>query len=793
MIGQQLAHFRLVDKIGEGGMGVVYKAHDERLDRDVAIKVLPAESLGDPASRSRLLREARTASKLNHPNICTIHEVGEAEGQAFIAMELVEGPSLSALVTEGALPGDQVLRYGLHMADALAHAHKRGVVHRDFKSANVVITTEGRAKVLDFGLARRLTTNGLAELRTLTQNTLTMPGQVAGTLAYMAPEQLRGQPADERSDVWALGVVLYEMAAGVRPFQGDTGFELSSSILNQEPPPLRTGTRGSPPVLFRSVIERCLEKDPGRRYQKAGEVRAALEAVQAGAALPVWTALKYAVKRHWKLALAAALTVAIAAVAVLDVGGLRSRLLSLVPRPSFRSLAVLPVENLSGDPEQEYFTDGMTAALIADLSKIGALRVIAQSSVMRYKNAHKPLKEIARELDVEAVLESSVIREADRVRVTAQLGEAVTERNLWAESFERESSSILAIQAEVVQHVVEAVRVKLKSQEKARLGSARKANPEVYELYLKGMYSINKYTPEDFQKGLAYFNQAVEKDPADALGYAGLAIGYAINAHNNPEAREDSLNRAKAAAATALRLNDSLAEVQTSMGLVKCYLEWQWEEAFGYLNRAIEISPNMAEAYLHRAWLHVLFGRTEEALKDHMRVKQVDPFNGLNLGWLAELYRMQGRYDEAEAEALKCIEVEPTLGLGPYILGLIYQDRGDHDKAIEAIRKAGELWPGMQWALGAAYIKAGRTEEARKMLDELNKMKTGPMRAFWKAQIYAYLGENDEAFRWLRFEPHHAWVPWVRVLDWLEPLKKDPRFPDLLRHMNLPPLQPASR
>ena len=790
MIGQQLAHFRLVEKIGEGGMGVVYKAHDEKLDRDIAIKVLPAENLGDPASRSRLLREARTASKLNHPNICTIHEVGEAEGQAFIAMELVEGKPMSALVTGGPLPGDQVLRYGLHMADALAHAHERGVVHRDFKSANVVITPEGRAKVLDFGLARRLTADGLAEIKTLTQDTLTMPGQVAGTLAYMAPEQLRGQSADERSDVWALGVVLYEMAAGVRPFQGDTGFELSSSILNQEPPPLRTGTRGALPILFRSVIERCLEKDPGRRYQKAGEVRAALEAVEAGAGLPVWTTLKYAGKRYWKLALAAVLTAAVAAVAVLDVGALRSRLLSLAPAPSFRSLAVLPVANLSGDPEQEYFTDGMTAALIADLSKIGALRVISQSSVMRYKNAHKPLKEIARELDVEAVLESSVVREADRVRVTAQLGEGVTERNLWAESFERESSSILAVQAEVVRHVAEAVRVKLRSQEKARLSSARKVNPEVYELYLKGMYSMNKFTPEDFKKGLAYFNEAVEKDPADALGYAGLALCYAELAHSNPEAREDSLNRAKAAAATALRLDDSLAEVQTSMGLAKGYLEWQWEEAFGYLNRAIEINPNMAEAYLHRAWFHVLFDRLEEAHKDHMRVKQVDPFNGYNLGWLAELYRMQGRYNEAEAEALKCIEVEPTLFLGHYILGLIYQDRGDHDKAIEEIRKAAEpSRPNMHWALGAAYIKAGRIDEARKLLDELNKLKTGPFRAYWKAQIYTYLGENDEAFRWLRFEPHHSWVPWVRVVDWFEPLKKDPRFPDLLRRMNLPPLQ----
>jgi len=787
MICQRLSHFRLVDKIGEGGMGVVYRAHDEQLDRDVAIKILPAESLGDPASRSRLLREARTASKLNHPNICTIHEVGEAEGQAFIAMELVEGQPVSALVKGGPLPGDQVLRYGLHMADALAHAHERGVVHRDFKSANVVITPEGRAKVLDFGLARRMTADGVSEGRTLTQHTLTMPGQVVGTLAYMAPEQLRGQPADERSDVWALGVVLYEMAAGVRPFQGDTSFELSSSILNQAPAPLRAGTKGAPPVLFRSVIERCLEKDPARRYQKAGEVRAALEAVRAGTGLPVFPALRYAVKRHWKLGLAAALIAIIGVLAALDVGGLRSRLLAGVAGPAFRSLAVLPVANLSGDPEQEYFTDGMTDALIADLSKINALRVISRTSVMQYKNARKPLKEIARELDVEAVLEASVVREADRVRVTAQLGEAATERNLWAESFEREYSSILAIQAEVARHVADSIRVKLSSEEKARLASARKVNPETYEAYLKGMFHLNKSSMEDTLKGVAYLHEAVEKDPSDALAYAGLALGYVEIAHG-AEAREDSLNRAKAAAERALKLDDSLAEVQAAMGFVKGYWEWKWEEAFDHIDRALKANPSLAIAYYHRAWFHALFGRLKEAIEDHKRAKEVDPFNPLHVAWLGELYRMDGRHDEAEAEALKSIEMDPKFPPGHFVLGLVYQDRGTHDKAVEAMQKAAEASPAWQWALAWAYVKAGRVEEARRLFDELNKLKVGPWRAYWKAMIYAALGENDEAFRWLSFEPHHGWIAWVRVEDWFAPLWKDPRFPDVLRRMNVPPL-----
>lgn len=785
MIGQSLAQFRLLEKIGAGGMGVVYKAHDERLDRDVAIKVLPADSFHDPVSRSRLLREARTASKLNHPNICTIHEVGEAEGQAFIAMELVEGRPVSALVADGALPGGQVLRYGLHMADALAHAHERGVVHRDFKSANVVVTPEGRAKVLDFGLARRVTSEELMEGRTLTQDTLVMPGQVAGTLAYMAPEQLRGQTADERSDVWALGVVLYEMAAGERPFKGDTAFELSSSILNQPPTPLPTTMKGAPPALLRSVIERCLEKEPGQRYQKASEVRAALEAVQAGAGLPVWPRLKRAVSRHRMRTAAGALAVVVAVAAVVDVGGLRSRILAGISGPAFRSLAVLPVVNLSGDPEQEYFADGTTDTLIAEVSKIGALRVTSRTSVTRYKNTDKSLKDIARELDVDTVLETSVVREAGRVRVTVQLAEAAAERNLWAESFERDFSGILAIQAEVARHVAEAVRVKLSPEEEARIGSGRRVNPETYELYLRGMHHLNKATPEDTRIGIEYLQKAVDKDPADALAYAGLALGYVSIGHG-AEAREDAKSRAKAAAERAVRLDDSLAEVQAAMGFVKGYWEWKWDEAFDHIDRALKANPSLAIALFHRSWLNFLFGRVKEAIEDHKRAKEVDPFNPLHVAWLGELYRFEGRLDEAEAEALQSIEMNPRFVVGHFVLGLVYKDRGLYDQAIEAIQRAVDVSPHWKWALGSIFVKAGRVDEALGLLSELNSMTTSPWTAFWRVQLNAALGNHDEALRWTEYEPHHHWLAWSRILDWFEPLWEDPRFPDLLRRMNLP-------
>ena len=556
MIGRTISHYRIIEKIGAGGMGEVWKARDTQLDRDVALKVLPTGTLGDETARARLVREARLASKLNHPHICTIHEVGESGGQAYIAMELVEGQSLSARLSGGALPIEQILRFGLQLADALTHAHERGIIHRDLKSANVVITPEGRAKVLDFGLAKRLRGETLEEATTWTQDSLTGPGAVVGTLAYMAPEQLRGQSADARSDIWALGVMLYEMASGARPFQGKTGFELSSAILNQAPLPLPPGPGGAPPAWLRSVIERCLEKDPAQRYQRSDEVRAALEAVQAGATLKAWLVWKYALSRRRWLMLAGVLVALLAALAMLDVGGVRHRLLGGAAGPKYRSLAVLPVANLSGDPGQEYFTDGMTDALITDLSKIGALKVISRTSVMQYKGAKKPLPQIARDLRVDTVLEASVVREDGHVRVTAQLIEAATDQHLWAETYEREMTSILALQNEVARAVARTIKVQLRPQEETRLAGARTVNPATYEAYLRGMFHLNKSTPEGLQKGMAYLHEAVEKDPADPLAYAGLALGYIEIAHG-ADPTEDALQRAKAAAGTALKLDSS--------------------------------------------------------------------------------------------------------------------------------------------------------------------------------------------------------------------------------------------
>ena len=783
MVGRRLAHFLVIDKLGAGGMGEVYRAHDEQLDRDVALKVLPAVSCHDPAARARLLREARAASKLNHPNICTIHEVGEADGQVYIAMELVEGRSLSSYVAAGPQPPEQVMRYGIQLADALAHAHQHGIIHRDLKSANVIITRDGRAKVLDFGLAKRLANEALAETTTQTVNTLTVPGTIVGTLAYLAPEQLLGQPADARSDIWSLGVVLYEMAAGRRPFHGQSAVELSSAILNQPLPPLASRPGVVPPAGIRAVIERCLEKDPLRRFQRGEELRAALEIVQSGSALPVPPDRKPGFsRRRWIVIAAPAIVVPAAATLYL---GHRSGWFGLTQR--FRSLAVLPVTNLSGDPQQEYFVDGMTDAFIAAISEISALKVISRTSVMVYKGAKKPLPQIARDLDVDSVLESSVVREAGLVRVVVQLIEAATDRSLWSQTYQRELTSILSLQGEVARAVARAINAQLRPVEQTRLAAGRKVNPASYEAYLRGMYHLNKATPADIEQAMKYLHEAVEKDPADPLAYAGLAAGYITIAHG-PDPADDSLERAKAAARTALKLDDTLAETLVYWAFVEGYYDWKWDDAYRDTQRALDINPSLAFAHYQLAWFHYIFGRMPEAIEEHKRAQSLDPFNPLHTSWLGELYRQERRFDEAIAEARRGIKMAPADSTGYYVLGFVYLDQKLYDLAFAAFRDSVKADPETRWALGVAYATAGRMDEARKVQAELNRQRTIPWTAFWQVALHAALGEVDEAYRWINYPHQHAWIPAIRVLNWhgFDALRKDPRFPAQMRRMNLP-------
>jgi len=782
MLGQQLGHYRILEKIGVGGMGEVYRAHDEQLDRDVALKVLPAHTLTDETARARLLREARAAAALNHPHICTIHEVGEAGGQAYIAMELVEGKPLSALVPGQGLPVETVLRFGSQIADALAHAHERRIVHRDLKSANVVITPEGRAKVLDFGLAKRISGEELAEATTQSLASLTQAGALIGTVPYMAPEQLRGQPADARSDVWALGVMLYEMVAGARPFQGQTSFELSSAILNQVPPPLSPAV----PTQLGAVIERCLAKEPGQRYQQGSEVRAALEAVQSGAAIPAWPTWKYALSRRRWLVLVAALAAVFAVLAALNFETLRTRLTGGAPR--IRSLAVLPLENLSGDPEQEYFADGMTEELITNLAKISALKVISRTSMMQYKGTKKPLPQIAKELNVDAIIEGSVLREGGQVRITAQLIQASTDQHLWAESYQRDLRGVLALQGEIASVIAEKVRAALTPTERARLASARPVNPETYEAYLKAMFYMYKKTPEGFAKGLALLQEAIKKDPADPLPYAGLALAYPIIFHGpgGTIPPREGFPRARAAALKALELDESSAQAHAALAAIKFYFDWDWTGAEKEFRRALELNPNLPEAHAHYGWYLLMFGHFEEGLAEEKRAVELDPLTSIYTAWVGWMYLIPRQDDKAIAEARKALELDPNAPDALYVLGAAYGDKRMFEQAIAAHKKLATVNPDWKYGLGETYALAGRKGDALKIVAGMEREDYSKFGLFI-ASIQIKLGDKEETFRSLEaaYEYHHIWLPW-ELQNSEFPWQSDPRFQELRRRMNFP-------
>jgi serine/threonine-protein kinase len=801
MVGQRLGHFRIIEKISTGVEGDLYRARDEQLERDVALRILPATSFPDPAARAELLRDARTASNLNHPNIVAIHEVGEADpstastdsGQAssgqvaaFVAMELVEGQPLSARLAGGPLRPDELLRYGLQLTDAVAHAHEHGVVHRDLKASNVVVTPDGRVKVLGFGLARPLSQQEVAEATSVPGPAGTAPGRTTETLLYLAPERLKGEAADTRSDVWALGVLLHEMATGHRPFQGHTPFELTVAVLSQATPPLPANL----PAELRAVIERCLRKEPGERYRRASDVHAALEAVQSAASVfSAEAAGKSSIRRHWMAVVAIAVVVAAVAGGFV-VGRLSRRVPGTPAAPALHAIAVLPLANLSRDPDQKYLVDGLTDALIDDLARIGgALRVISRTSTEGYATAPKPIKQIASELGVDAVVEGSVAREGDRVRIAAALIDAATERRLWSDRYERNLTSILSLQADIARAVAQAIKGALSPEEEQKLTRRREVNPQVYEAYQKGMFLLNQTTPDAFQRGMEYLHQAVEQDPTDALAYAGLADGYITIAHG-PDPTPDALFRAKAAAQTAIELDPTSPQGVLAVGVIKSYDEWDWAGGEQELRRAIELNPSFAMAHYHLAWVLTISGRLPEAIAEHIKAREADPLNPLMTAWLGELYRIDKQYDKAIAEVRKAMDLNPKFTISQFLMSFIYADQGKWDQAVETMRQLSEDDPDWRWALGAMCAAAGRTAEARRILAELDARPVTPWGALWRAVINAALGEKDMAFKWMNHQPHHVWLPVLTLKEWQifgKPLYGDPRFAEIQRKMNVPP------
>jgi serine/threonine-protein kinase len=803
---QTVSHYRIVEKVGEGGMGVVYRAHDDRLNRDVALKFLPAELDKDENARFLLIREARTASALNHPNICTIYDVGDADGKSYIVMEFVHGRSLAEQIPEGGLPTETVIRYGEQIADAMAHAHEHGVIHRDLKTANVIIMPGGRVKVLDFGLAKHLTP-GEITLKTQSISTLTSEGAIVGTMHYMAPELFRGEPADARSDIWALGVVLYEMANGKRPFRGRTSYELSSMILHDTAPALRENV----PAGLRAVIEHCLAKEPAQRYQHASEVRAALEALRTNSAVIPASALQASAilpaAETRRPRLRNAVLVSLAAVALLVIAALVWKLVEVkwrgprgVGAGSIQSLAVLPLENLTGDPKQDYFADGMCDALITELSQIKKLRVISRTSVMQYKDKHMSPAQIAQELGVDALVEGSVLRSDDRVRISAELVQPQTGQNLWAHSYERTVTDILALQSDVARDIVTQIQIQLTQPEQERLAKTRTVVPAAYDAYLQGNYYANKRTGEAMTQAVADYRQAIQLDPTYAPSYAGLAGALTLAADYKDVPSSQVLPEAEAAAVKALQLDDTLASAHTALGQIRAY-SLQFPGVLEEFQRAIQLNPGDANAHHWYALSLAEAGKSQDAVAEMKLAQELDPRSliiNANLSWV---FYLAGKYDDAIAQAQKTIAMDPSFAVAHGYLGQTYLAKGEYERALAELQQALALSgneTSFKAELGNASAVAAKKSEALAILHELLQMSTRQYVAPYNiALVYVGLGDKDEAFQWLdkAYDERSVRLINIAVHPRFASLRSDPRFAALVQKIGLPmpPVSGSSR
>ena len=743
--GSRIGHFRVEREIGRGGMGVVYLARDVTLGRSVAVKSLPPELMAERRIRSRLEREARLLASLSHPNIATIHEeVEEAEGRVYLVLEYVPGRTLAEHIAAGPLRLDETLSIACQTAAALAAAHEHGIVHRDLKPGNIKITPEGNVKVLDFGLAKAMEEAGTQG----PQSTVTQPGRVMGTPAYMSPEQAAGDPVDYRTDIWSLGVVIYEMLTGELPFKGDTRQALTHGILHREPERLTRARRDAPLGLER-VLSGMIQKD---RLSRPENMKAVIEELEA-------------VRRDSVTNGAAA------------------------KRPP--SVAVLPFVNMSADPEQEYFCDGMAEELINALAQIKDLHVIARTSAFSYKGKNVNVSDIGRELNVETVLEGSVRKAGERLRITAQLVDTANGHHLWSQRYDRNMGDVFAIQDEITSAIVDKLKPTLLGEEKARMAKGKDVDIEAYQLYLRGRFFWNKRTEDGLKTAMKYFELAIKQEPTYALAHAGLADCHNLLGYYNYVRPKEAFPKAKEAALEALKLDNTLAEAYTSLGWVSMLFEWDWERAEGEFKRALELNPNYATAH---HWYSILLwatGRFDESADRMRRAQELDPRSAIintTMGWP---YFFRRQYDRAIEAFQNALLIEEGFWFAHVGLALAYIFKGMHEEALAELQKARHLhkgWqPRIESSIGVVYGYMGQREEAQKVLNSLlEHSQSEYVPPAFISGVYFALGDNSQGLDWLdrAFEVRDGELTWLKTYPVYDPVRSDPRYAALLGKMD---------